>query len=114
MTTKIINLIISAGWHEGELSVADDIQALYSTEMDALKRKLREAEDLIKKLSKDTPIMIPSTTEVVEIPSATDFLKFFSIATQREHFFNNMVVKNWAVEAMEGYINNYYLIPKKL
>jgi hypothetical protein len=111
MKTKIINLIIGAGWHEGELSVAEDIHTLYVTEMDILKRKLREAETMILTLSKNTPVKPPP--EPVEVPSITEFLKFFSITTQREMYFNNMLTRTWACEAMENYVLNYYGTPIK-
>jgi hypothetical protein len=113
MKAKIVNLIISAGWHEGELSVADDIQALFSDEISNLKRKLREAEDMIKTLSKNVPVK--PLPEPVVIPSALEFLQIFSLTTQREMYFNNMLTRTWATEAMEHYVSSYfqYNVPLK-
>jgi len=113
MRTKIINLIIGAGWHEGELSVADDIMLLYATEIETLKRKLRESENELLKATTNKPVVKSEETLVEVIPHPHEFLQIFSITTQREMFFNNMITRNWAVEAIEGYVSSYYNIKKQ-
>lgn len=109
MKNKIINLILSAGWHEGEISVVDDIMALYMDEVNNLKRKIREAETLIKELTKNAVPEKPAEAEIKEpIPSAEDYLGYFSLSTKREMFFNNMLTRIWAIEAIESYVLSFY------